>query len=63
MSKKEVVLLGNGTSVEVSLWTRDRKYFHGQVSNSSPTIYVYLPVSYLASNIVKPKLNNKRKNI
>lgn len=53
-AKKQIVLLGNGSRLEVSDWSRDKKYVSGRILDTTPPITVYVPVTYLASNIVKP---------
>ena len=53
--EKEVLFLGNGSRVEVSVWDKDKKSFYGRVLNVNPPIFVYMPVSYLASHVEKTK--------
>ena len=49
--EKEILLMGNGTRVEVSHWEKDNKSFYGRVLDVNPPIFVFAPVSYLAANI------------
>ena len=53
IEEREILSLGNGSRVEVSVWAKDKKSFYGRVLDINPSIFVYLPISYLATNVVK----------
>jgi hypothetical protein len=47
---KQYFKLKNGTRIEVTMWSKDKKYIFGKVADVPSTISMYIPITYLAGN-------------
>ncbi len=58
--EKQIVSLTNGSKIEIQWWSKDKKFLSGKVIGSSFNTSIYIPVSYIWTNTIRP---SKRKII